>query len=158
MSQAPSSWETPVSSSRAGPSCNSVGTESPSIILTNLSWSDPDPERRTTPTDRLKDQTYKKTRTLHFSDRKRSRYSQKTADFHRKPQKTAGTRGKPQIGDCPLRFVPLSEKMIRAHIPRIPSCELLRNSLQRVAKHGFQRTILASVYFSGCSPPPPKPP
>ena len=31
-------------------------------------------------------------------------------DFRRKPQKTAGTRSKPQIGVCPLRlrFVPLS--------------------------------------------------
>ena len=36
------------------------------------------------------------------------RFSQKTADFRRKPQKTAGTRRKPQIGVCPLRFVPLS--------------------------------------------------
>ena len=38
----------------------------------------------------------------------KSRFSQETADFRRKPQKTAGTRSKPQIGVCPLRFVPLS--------------------------------------------------
>ena len=31
-----------------------------------------------------------------------------TADFPRKPQIFAGTRRKPQIGVCPLRFVPLS--------------------------------------------------
>ena len=36
------------------------------------------------------------------------RFSQKTADFRRKPQKTAGTRRKPQIGVCPLGFVPSS--------------------------------------------------
>ena len=36
------------------------------------------------------------------------RLSQKTADFRRNLQKTAGTRRKPQIGVCPLRFVPLS--------------------------------------------------
>ena len=36
------------------------------------------------------------------------RFSQKTADFRRKPQKTAGTRRKPQIGVRPLRFVPSS--------------------------------------------------
>ena len=34
-------------------------------------------------------------------------FSQKTADFRRKPQITAGTRRTPQIGVCPLRFVPL---------------------------------------------------
>ena len=36
------------------------------------------------------------------------RFSQETADFRRNPQKTAGTCRKPQIGGCPLRFVPLS--------------------------------------------------
>ena len=36
------------------------------------------------------------------------RFSQKTADFRGKPQKTTGTRRKPQIGVRPLRFVPLS--------------------------------------------------
>ena len=36
------------------------------------------------------------------------RFSQETADFHRNPQKAAGTRRKPQIGICPLGFVPLS--------------------------------------------------
>ena len=37
------------------------------------------------------------------------RFSQKTADFRRETaEKTAGTRRKPQIGVCPLRFVPLS--------------------------------------------------
>ena len=34
------------------------------------------------------------------------RFSQRTADFRRKLQKTAGTRRKPQIGGCRLRFVP----------------------------------------------------
>ena len=32
----------------------------------------------------------------------------KKTDFRRKPQKNAGTRRKPQIGVCPLWFVPLS--------------------------------------------------
>ena len=36
-----------------------------------------------------------------------AKVSQKTADFQRKPQKTAGTRRRPQIiCVCPLRFVP----------------------------------------------------
>ena len=39
-------------------------------------------------------------------------FSQKTTDFRRKLQKTAGTRRKPQIGVCPLRFVPLSAALI----------------------------------------------
>ena len=41
------------------------------------------------------------------------RFSQKTADFRRKPQETAGTRRKLQIGVCPLRFVPLSAALKR---------------------------------------------
>ena len=40
-------------------------------------------------------------------------HSEKTADFRRKPLKTAGTRRKPQIGVCPLRFVPLSAALTR---------------------------------------------
>ena len=36
------------------------------------------------------------------------RFSQKTIDFRRKPLIFAGNRRKPQIGVCPLRFVPLS--------------------------------------------------
>ena len=36
------------------------------------------------------------------------RFSQKTANFLRKPQKTAGTRRRPQIGVRPLWFVPSS--------------------------------------------------
>ena len=36
------------------------------------------------------------------------RFSQKTADFRRKPQETEGIRRKPQIGVCPLGFIPLN--------------------------------------------------
>ena len=42
------------------------------------------------------------------------RFSQKTADFRRKPQKIAGTRRKPRIGVCPLRFVPFSAALQRS--------------------------------------------
>ena len=38
-----------------------------------------------------------------------------SADFRRKPQKTAGTRRKPQIGVCPFRFVPLSAAQSTHH-------------------------------------------
>ena len=46
---------------------------------------------------------------------------EKTADFRREPQKTAGTRRKPQIGVCPLRFVPLtmeSQTRVSKRAPR----------------------------------------
>ena len=52
-------------------------------------------------------------------------FSQKTADFRRKPQKTAGTRSKPQIGVCPLRFVPSSAALD----PEGPAIEKIQSRL-----------------------------
>ena len=40
-------------------------------------------------------------------------HAEKAADFRRKPLKTAGTCRKPQIGVCPLRFVPLRAALKR---------------------------------------------
>ena len=40
------------------------------------------------------------------------RFSRKTADFRGKPQIFSGTRRKPQIGVCPLRFAPLSVALV----------------------------------------------
>ena len=47
------------------------------------------------------------------------RFSQETADFCRKPQKTAGTRRKPQIGVRPLRFVPLSAALRKSGVEKL---------------------------------------
>ena len=69
------------------------------------------------------------------------RFLQKATDFRREPQIFAGTCRKPQIGVCPLRFVPLS-----AALTGSPPCHD-RNKIMLERSRSRHRHVAADIYL-----------